>query len=38
MYVIVDFRPVVTEGFIATFGGEGRAARGFDGSELHRLQ
>jgi two-component system, OmpR family, flagellar system response regulator FtcR len=31
MYVVVDSRPIVTDGFAATFGREGFAAQGFDG-------
>jgi DNA-binding response OmpR family regulator len=34
MYVVVDYRPVVTEGYTATFGREGFAAQGFCGEEF----
>ena len=34
MYVVVDYRPVVTEGYTATFGREGFAAQGFGGEEF----
>ena len=31
MYVVVDHRPIVTDGYAATFGREGFAAQGFNG-------
>jgi DNA-binding response OmpR family regulator len=34
MYVVVDYRPIVTDGYTATFGREGFAAQGFDGAEF----